>query len=69
MDECSTRVYPSGFIRQHRILHAQRALVTSDEKILKIALDAGFGSLSRFNAALRANWGCSPREFRSLHRF
>jgi AraC-like DNA-binding protein len=59
---------PTRFIVQHRIMHAQRELVTSDAKILQVALDAGFGSLSRFNAAFRSFCGCSPREYRAMHR-
>jgi AraC-like DNA-binding protein len=41
----------------------------SDHPLLrKVALDAGFGSLSRFNAAFKAFCGCSPREYRAMHR-
>jgi AraC-like DNA-binding protein len=61
-------VTPTRCVLQHRIMHAQRELVTSDAKILKVALDAGFGSLSRFNAAFKAFCGCSPREYRAVHR-
>jgi AraC-like DNA-binding protein len=61
-------VTPTRFILQHRIMHAQRELVTTDAKVLKVALDAGFGSLSRFNAAFKAYCGCSPREYRAVHR-
>ncbi len=58
----------TGFIIQHRISHAQRLLVTTDEAILNIALYAGFQSLSRFNEAFKAACGCAPREFRKTHR-
>ena len=61
-------ITPTRFILQHRITHAQRELVTSDAKVLKVALEAGFGSLSRFNATFRAFCGCSPREYRTMHR-
>lgn len=61
-------VTPSRFILQHRVSHAQRMLVTSDAKILEVAMDSGFGSLSRFNAAFRHLCGCAPREYRALHR-
>jgi AraC family transcriptional regulator, melibiose operon regulatory protein len=61
-------VTPTRFILQHRIMHAQRDLVTTDSKILEVALDAGFGSLSRFNAAFRALCGCAPRHYRAQHR-
>lgn len=59
---------PRRFVLQHRVMHAQRELVTTDAKILKAALDAGFGSLSRFNVAFRAACGCSPWEHRAAHR-
>lgn len=55
------------FMIQHRISHAQRLLVTSDDAILKIALASGFQSLSRFNEAFKAACGCSPREYRKAH--
>jgi AraC family transcriptional regulator, melibiose operon regulatory protein len=37
-------VTPSRFILQHRVSHAQRMLVTSDAKILEVAMDSGGGS-------------------------
>jgi AraC-like DNA-binding protein len=58
----------SSFITQHRISHAQRLLVTSDDAILNIALASGFQSLSRFNEAFKAACGCSPRDYRKAHR-
>lgn len=61
-------VTPTRFIVQHRVSHAQRMLVTSDAKVLEVAMEAGFGSLSRFNAAFRQLCGCSPREYRAIHR-
>jgi AraC-like DNA-binding protein len=61
-------VTPTRFILQHRVSHAQRMLVTSDAKVLEVAMDAGFGSLSRFNAAFRQLCGCAPREYRVMHR-
>jgi AraC-like DNA-binding protein len=61
-------VTPPRFILQHRVTHAQRILITSDAKVLEVAMDSGFGSLSRFNAAFRQLCGCSPRSYRSRHR-
>ncbi len=58
----------TAFIIQHRISHAQRQLVTTDEAILDVALDSGFQSLSRFNEAFKAGCGCAPREFRKANR-
>ena len=48
------------FITQHRISHAQRLLVTTDDAILNVALASGFQSLSRFNEAFKAACGCLP---------
>jgi AraC-like DNA-binding protein len=61
-------VTPTRFMLQHRVSHAQRMLVTSDIKVLEVALEAGFGSLSRFNAAFRQLCGCAPRQYRAMHR-
>jgi AraC-like DNA-binding protein len=51
-------------ITRHRIAHAQRQLVTSDERIVNIAQDSGFDSLSRFNRAFKQLAGMTPREYR-----
>ncbi|HSV16515.1 MAG TPA: helix-turn-helix domain-containing protein [Tepidisphaeraceae bacterium] len=56
------------YLTQHRLSHAQRLLVSSNGKILSIAMDSGFGSVSRFNDAFRKAFGCSPREYRQEHR-
>ncbi len=55
------------YITQHRLSHAQRLLVTTEDLILNIALSSGFGSLSRFNEAFRTAFCCTPREYRRLH--
>lgn len=59
---------PLEYVLQHRLSHAQRLLATTDELILEIALDSGFGSLSRFNEAFRRAFGCTPRDYRRRHR-
>ena len=56
------------YITQHRVSHAQRLLATTNTKIVEVALSSGFASTSRFNAAFRAECGCSPREYRQQHR-
>lgn len=38
-------------LTEHRLFHARRLLATSSLKILDIAQESGFGSLSRFNQA------------------
>ncbi|HYF51115.1 MAG TPA: helix-turn-helix domain-containing protein [Planctomycetota bacterium] len=52
------------YITEHRISHAQRLLLMTQRKVLDIALDAGFGSLSRFYDAFTKACGKTPREFR-----
>lgn len=52
------------YLTQHRLAHAQRLLITSDCSILDVALEAGFGSLSRFYAVFKSEVGISPRQYR-----
>lgn len=58
----------TAFVVQHRLSHAQRLLVTTDDSILNVAMEAGFQSLSRFNEAFKQACGCTPRDYRKLHR-
>jgi AraC-like DNA-binding protein len=51
-------------ITRHRIAHAQRQLVTSNERVVNIAHDSGFESLSRFNRAFKQLAGMTPRQYR-----
>jgi AraC family transcriptional regulator, melibiose operon regulatory protein len=55
-------------LTQHRVSHAERLLVTTDEKIIEIAYSAGFGSLSRFHDAFNRWCGCPPKQYRKQHR-
>ncbi len=52
------------YVTQHRISHAQRLLATTDQKILDIALECGYGSASQFYAMFERVQKQSPREFR-----
>ena len=56
------------YVTQHRISHVQRLLATTDVKIVEVALDSGFNSISRFNEAFKRACNCSPREYRRHHR-
>lgn len=53
---------------QYRVQHAQRMLVTTNEKILDVAFASGFNSLSRFNASFKLLCGCTPRQYRDSHQ-
>ena len=55
-------------VTQHRVSHAQRLLVTTDEKIIEVAFSSGFTSLSRFHEAFQQLCGCSPKAYRAQHR-
>jgi AraC-like DNA-binding protein/mannose-6-phosphate isomerase-like protein (cupin superfamily) len=55
------------YITKHRVSHAQRLLATTDEKIVDVAFQSGFTSISRFNEAFRRVCGCPPREYRKAH--
>jgi AraC family transcriptional regulator, melibiose operon regulatory protein len=54
----------NALITKHRVAHAQRQLVTTRERILNIAHDSGFDSLSRFNRAFKQVAGMTPRQYR-----
>ncbi|MFT4636874.1 MAG: AraC-like DNA-binding protein [Verrucomicrobiales bacterium] len=56
------------YLTQHRLSHAQRLLATTDDKILDIALDAGYPTLSWFYEAFKQSCGCSPNSYRRDHR-
>lgn len=56
------------YLIQHRLSHSQRLLVTTDEKILSIAFESGFGTLSRFNDAFKTAFKCTPKVYRNMHR-
>lgn len=56
------------FITRHRVAHAQRLLLTTDQQIIRIASESGFDSLSRFNRAFKQFTGVTPREYRNSRR-
>ena len=56
-----------NYLTQHRVSHAQRLLVTTEESVADVAFNSGFNSISRFNDAFRRACGCSPREYRRSH--
>jgi AraC-like DNA-binding protein len=60
-----TGVTPHQFILRTRLREAATRLAVEPAKIVEIAFDAGFGDLSNFNRAFRAEFGVSPRRFRA----
>lgn len=53
-----------SYLTKLRLHHARAALTNGNDKILSIALDSGFGSLSRFYEVFVAETGQTPRAFR-----
>jgi AraC family transcriptional regulator len=59
-----TGVTPHQFILRKRLRNAALRLARDTTLVLDIALDCGFGDLSNFNHAFRAEFGVSPTSFR-----
>ncbi len=59
-----TGVTPHQFVLRARLREAALRLAREKTSVLEIALDSGFGDLSNFNHAFRAEFGSTPREFR-----
>jgi AraC family transcriptional regulator len=58
---------PHQYLRRMRLRRAAARLLDEPAKILDVALDCGFGDVSNFNRAFRAEFGRSPRRFRHQH--
>src|SRR5262249_41060096 len=58
-------VTPHQYIMRTRLREAAVRLADEPTKVLDIALDSGFGDVSNFNRAFRAEFGVSPRTYRS----
>ena len=59
-----TGVTPHQYILRARLRHVALRL-RQPNRIVDIALDAGFGDLSNFNRTFRAEFGVTPRAFRA----
>jgi AraC family transcriptional regulator len=59
-----TGVTPHQYVLRTRLRHAAVRLLTEDARVIDVAIDAGFGDLSNFNRAFRAEFGVSPRAYR-----
>jgi transcriptional regulator GlxA family with amidase domain len=59
-----TGTTPHQYLLRVRLRKAAIRLRTEREKILEISLNCGFGDLSNFNHAFRAEFGLSPRQYR-----
>ena len=52
------------YLARQRLGHAQALLVSSNASVTDIALESGFGSVSRFYAVFNEALGKTPRQFR-----
>ncbi len=57
-----------AYLTRHRLSHAQAMLLDTDSKILAIAMECGFGSLSRFYEAFRNHLHTTPSEYREARQ-
>ena len=55
---------PHQYVLRLRLREAAMRLAAEPAKIIDIAFDCGFGDLSSFNRAFRAEFGVSPRAYR-----
>lgn len=53
-----------NFLNEYRLAEAARQLRSTDEKILTIAHNVGFDSLSNFNRQFKLRYMMTPREYR-----
>lgn len=60
-----TGVSPHQYVRRLRLRAAAARLAAEPAKVLDVALDCGFGDVSNFNHAFRAEFGVAPRQFRA----
>jgi AraC-like DNA-binding protein len=59
---------PHQYLLTVRLRASAARLVASDDSVLDVASDAGFGDLSTFHAHFRKAFGCSPRLLRIRRR-
>jgi AraC-like DNA-binding protein len=60
----STGMTLNEYMNLLRLSYAQALLLDEDVKVLRVAMDSGFGSLSAFNKSFRKLAGMSPSDFR-----
>ena len=59
---------PVQYINNVRISKASEMLIFSDRKILDIAMDTGFNSLSYFIGVFKESMGITPTNYRKKYR-
>lgn len=62
-----TGLTPHQYVRRARLRDAAARIAAEGSRILDIALGSGFGDVSNFNRAFRAEFGVNPRAYRTCH--
>jgi AraC-like DNA-binding protein len=61
-----TGVTPHRYVLRARLRDAATRLTVERARVIDVAFDCGFGDVSNFNRAFRAEFGVSPRGYRRL---
>jgi AraC-like DNA-binding protein len=61
-----TGVTPHQYVLRTRLREAATRLAAGPGRVLDVAFDSGFGDVSNFNHAFRAEFGVSPRVYRQV---
>jgi AraC family transcriptional regulator len=59
-----TGLTPHQYVRRARLRQSAMRLATEPTRVIDIAFASGFGDVSNFNRAFRAEFGVSPRTYR-----
>ncbi len=59
-----TGLTPHQYLRRARLREVALGFAIGRKRVLDVALDSGFGDISNFNRAFRAEFGVSPRRYR-----
>jgi AraC family transcriptional regulator len=59
-----TGLTPHQYLRRARLRRGAFLLGTERRRIIEVAFETGFGDVSSFNRAFRAEFGVSPRDYR-----
>jgi AraC family transcriptional regulator len=60
-----TGLTPHQYVMRARLRRAAARLAADRAPVIEVALESGFGDVSNFNRAFRAEFGTSPRGFRT----
>jgi len=61
-------VTPSQYINALRLDYASDLLLHTNDPVIDICYDVGFGNLSHFYHLFKTRWNCSPKTFRKTNR-